>query len=49
MSAVATAAERANPGALPKPLFQVCLAAVVIGIVSFIGGVASDPQTAWLS
>ena len=49
MSAVAIAAERANPGALPKPIFQACLAAVVVGIVSMIGGILSDPQTAWLA
>ena len=49
MSAVSTAAERANPGALPQPLFQACIAAIVIGIVAFIGGVSSDPQTAWLA
>ena len=49
MSAVTTAAERANPGVLPQPLFNICLAAIVVGIVSFIGGVASDPQTAWLA
>ena len=49
MSAVSTAPERANPGALPQPLFQVCLFAVVVGIVSFVGGVSSDPQTAWLA
>ena len=49
MSAVQTAAERANPGALPQPVFNLCLAAIVVGVVSFIGGVASDPQTAWLA
>ncbi|MEM9174110.1 MAG: hypothetical protein AAGC67_02660 [Myxococcota bacterium] len=49
MSAVAVAPERANPGVLPKPLFQGCIAAIVIGIVSMIGGLLSDPQTAWLA
>ena len=49
MSAVKTAVERANPGALPQPIFNVCLAAVVIGVVSFVGGVSSDPQSAWLA
>ena len=49
MSAVTTAAERANPGALPQPVFNICLAAIVIGVVAFVGGVASDPQTAWLA
>ena len=49
MSAVTTAAERANPGVLPQPLFNICLAAIVVGIVSFVGGVASDPETAWLA
>ena len=49
MSAVASAAERANPGVLPQPFFNICLALVVVGVVSFIGGLTSDPQTAWLA
>lgn len=48
MSSRAAAAERANPGALP-PLFKVCLAFIVIGIVAFAGGLAKDPQTTWLA
>ncbi len=49
MSNAASAAERANPGALPQPLTTICLAFAVVGVVSFIGGVATDPQTTWLA
>ena len=49
MSAAASAAERANPGALPQPLFNICLALGAIGVVAFVGGVMKDPQTAWLA
>ena len=49
MSNAATAAERANPGALPQPLTNICLAFAVLGVVSFVGGVITDPQTAWLA
>jgi hypothetical protein len=43
------APERANPGALPQPFFNICIAFAVLGVVSFIGGLISDPQTAWLA
>ena len=49
MSSVTTAPERANPGALPQPLFNVCLAFVVLGVVAFVGGLATNPQTTWLA
>ena len=49
MSSVTSAAERANPGVLPKPLFNLCLLFGVIGVVSFVGGLATDPQTTWLA
>jgi hypothetical protein len=49
VSNAATAAERANPGALPQPLTNICLAFAVLGVVSFVGGVITDPQTAWLA
>ena len=49
MSTVTAAPERANPGALPQPLFSICLAFAAIGAVSFVGGLVSDPQTAWLA
>ncbi|MBC8187795.1 MAG: hypothetical protein H8E78_06280 [Proteobacteria bacterium] len=49
MSTVAMAAERANPGALPQPLTNLCVAFVVLGVVSFIGGLITEPQTAWLA
>ena len=49
MSNAATAAERANPGALPQPLTNICLAFAVLGVVSFVGGIITDPQTAWLA
>ncbi len=43
------AAERANPGSLPQPLTSICLAFAVLGVVAFIGGVITDPQTTWLA
>ncbi|MBW1884201.1 MAG: hypothetical protein JRJ58_11770, partial [Deltaproteobacteria bacterium] len=49
MSNAASAEERANPGALPQPLTNLCWAFAVIGVVSFIGGLVTDPQTAWLA
>ncbi len=49
MSNAATAAERANPGVLPQPLTNICLAFAVLGVVSFVGGIMTDPQTAWLA
>ena len=49
MSHAATAAERANPGALPQPLWNICLAFAVLGVVAFVGGIITDPQTAWLA
>ncbi len=49
MSNAAAAAERANPGALPQPLTNICLAFVGLGFVSFVGGVITDPQTAWVA
>lgn len=49
MSSRATTGERANPGALPQPLFTICLILIVIGLVAFGGGVMTKPQTAWLA
>ncbi len=49
MSQSTTAAERANPGALPQPLTNICLALALLGVVSFIGGLVTDPKTAWLA
>lgn len=49
MSNAAVAAERANPGVLPQPFTNICIAFAVLGVVSFVGGVATDPQTAWLA
>jgi len=49
VSSAAVAPERANPGALPQPFFNICLAFAVLGVVSFVGGLVSDPQTTWLA
>jgi hypothetical protein len=49
VSIAATTAERANPGQLPQPLTNICLAFAVLGVVAFIGGVITDPQTTWLA
>ncbi len=49
MSNAAAAAERANPGSLPQPLTSICMAFAVLGVVTFVGGVITDPQTTWLA
>jgi len=49
VSTAASAAERANPGRLPQPLTNICIAFAVLGVVAFVGGVITDPQTAWLA
>jgi hypothetical protein len=49
VSIAASAAERANPGNLPQPLTNICLAFAVLGVVAFVGGVVTDPQTTWLA
>jgi hypothetical protein len=49
VSTAATTAERANPGVLPQPLTNICLAFAILGVVAFVGGVVTDPQTAWLA
>jgi len=49
VSARSTTGERANPGALPQPLFTICLAAIGVGIGAFAFGLARDPQTTWLA
>jgi hypothetical protein len=49
VSTAASAAERANPGNLPQPLTNICIAFAVLGVVAFVGGVITDPQTTWLA
>ena len=49
MSSRATAGERANPGALPQPLFNICLGLIAVGAAAFGGGLLNNPQTAWLA
>jgi hypothetical protein len=41
--------EKANPRPLPQPLTGICAGAAVLGVVAFIYGLATDPQTAWLA
>ena len=49
MSSSSVAIEKANPRALPPPLTAICAALAALGIASFLYGLSSDPQTAWLS
>ncbi len=49
MSSNPVAIEKANPRALPQPLTAICAALAVLGVVAFVYGLRSDPQTAWLS
>jgi len=39
--------DQASPRSLPKAPVAVCGLLAVVGVVSFIGGLASDPATAW--
>jgi hypothetical protein len=39
--------DRARPSALPRAAAAVCGALVVLGLVAFLGGLASDAPTAW--
>jgi hypothetical protein len=41
--------EKANPRPLPQPLTAICAAAAVLGVVTFLYGLTSDPQTTWLA
>jgi len=49
VSSAAGAYEKANPRSLPQPLTSICAALAVLGIVAFLTGLKTDPQTAWLS
>ncbi|MCA9504610.1 MAG: hypothetical protein H6748_09975 [Spirochaetaceae bacterium] len=49
MSTATTAPERANPGALPQPVFNLCIAFIVIGLICFGVGLAKNPQATWLA
>jgi len=49
VSAPAVAPEKALPRELPKQLLMGCVAMIGIGVVSFLAGLAQDPQSAWLA
>ena len=49
MSAASTPVEKALPRSLPQPLTAICAGLAVIGVVSFLYGLSSDPQTTWLA
>mgnify|MGYP003398083928 CR=1 FL=1 len=49
MSSAAGAYEKANPRSLPQPLTSICAALAVLGVVAFVAGLVTVPQTAWLS
>jgi hypothetical protein len=49
VSSEASAVEKACPRALPQPLTAICAALALIGAATFLYGLASDPQTAWLA
>jgi hypothetical protein len=37
----------ANPRSLPMPVVAVCGLAIVVGVIAFVAGLNSDPDTAW--
>ncbi len=41
--------ERAIPRSLPQPLTAICAGLAGIGVLAFVIGLSSDPQTAWLA
>ncbi|RIL02206.1 MAG: hypothetical protein DCC71_16685 [Proteobacteria bacterium] len=47
MSSAVVAAEQANPRGIPGIALGVCLALVALGVVSFVAGLATDPDAAW--
>ena len=47
VSTALVAAEQANPRSIPGAMLGACLALVAIGVVAFLGGLATDPATAW--
>ena len=47
MSADAPALERVQPRALPQPLTMVFAGLAAVGVLAFLGGLASDAATAW--
>jgi hypothetical protein len=47
VSSAVVAAEQANPRGIPGIALGVCLALVALGVVSFVAGLATDPDTAW--
>ncbi len=48
MSAASTFyAEAANPRGVPVPLLGICGALVAVGVIAFVGGLLSDPETTW--
>ena len=44
-----SAAYRANPRELPRALVGVCALLVLVGVVAFGAGLATDPDTAWVA
>jgi hypothetical protein len=40
-------AESANPRALPVPVVRACAVLVGVGLIAFLWGMVSDPETAW--
>jgi hypothetical protein len=43
------AVERANPRVLPQPATTICAALAGIGVVAFVVGLSTDPQSTWLA
>jgi hypothetical protein len=41
--------EQATTRALPQPLTSICAGLILVGLAAFGYGIATDPQTAWLS
>ena len=47
MSAHAPTLEQAQPRDLPQPLTMVFAGLAAVGVLAFLGGLASDAETAW--
>ena len=49
MSTGPSVIEKARPRALPQPLTAICAGLMVLGVVAFLYGLATNPQVAWLA
>lgn len=47
MSSAQVSIEQASPRGIPSALLGACLVLIVVGVLAFLAGLASDPATAW--